>query len=32
MVKGYYLQSALFIGTGDDEEDAVVVVLGGHGR
>ncbi len=31
MDKGYYLQSALFIGTGDDEEDAVVLVVGGQG-
>ncbi len=31
MVKGYFLQSALFIGTGVNEEDAVVLVVGGRG-
>ncbi len=31
MDKGYCAQSALFIGTGDDEEDAVVLVVGGTG-
>ncbi len=31
MVKGYRLQSALFIGAGDGEEDAVVLVVGGEG-
>ncbi len=29
MVKGYISQSALFIGTGDDEGDAVVLFVGG---
>ncbi len=31
MVKGYFLQTALFIGTGEDEVDAVVLVVGGCG-
>ncbi len=31
MDKGYCGQSALFIGTGDDEEDEVVLVVGGRG-
>ncbi len=31
MVKAYSLQSALFIGTGGDEEDAVVLVVSGCG-
>ncbi len=31
MDKGYCLQSALFIGTGDGEEDAVILVVGGSG-
>ncbi len=31
MDKGYCFQSALFIGTRDDDEDAVVLVVGGQG-
>ncbi len=31
MDKGYCFQSALFIGTRDDDEDAVVLVVGGTG-
>ncbi len=30
MDKAYCLQSALFIGTGDDDEDAVILVVGGQ--
>ncbi len=32
MDKGYYAQSALSIGTGDDEENAVILVVGGIGN
>ncbi len=31
MFKAYSLQSALSIGTGDDEENAVILVVGGQG-